>query len=294
MTTVMSCDRVEALLPDWLEGTLTSERAAVEAHLASCLACRTLVEDLRRIVTAAASLPVVEPERDLWPEIAARLPVRETPVVSLDERRLASVRNGATTGWRLGRWRAPLAAAAAVLVVATTLVMPRGEQPQPGPGDVAPSSPPVTDAPVVATLPDPPRPDTAVVAPTTRAARPPQAPPAPRQAPAPAPRQAAAGVTLASEPVGGSDMDVVALVSESYAREIALLAGMLRTRRDALDPNTVAVLERNLAIIDTAIQESRRALEQDPASQLLNEQLNAAFELKLEMLRRAVVLTSGT
>lgn len=83
------------------------------------------------------------------------------------------------------------------------------------------------------------------------------------------------------------------LLAQSYAAEIEALAAILETNRGVLDSSTVAVLQRNLAVIDAAIQESRRALEEDPASELLVDQLNAVFDMKLEMLRRAVILSSG-
>ena len=69
---------------------------------------------------------------------------------------------------------------------------------------------------------------------------------------------------------------------------------MLDDRTGALDDSTVAVLRRNLGIIDAAIRESRAALARDPASRLLNEQLTDALDQKLELMRTAVILTSRT
>ena len=284
MKTAMNCDRAEELLPDWMEGTLGEERAELEAHFAGCTSCRTLADDLQRIVTAAAALPVLPPARELWPGIAARLTPNGS-VTSLADRRSAGTAADRLApplaSRRFTRWRAPLAAAAAVLVVATATLWATRE-PATAPLATVDS---VVTSPMVATTPDDAdreasapvadvRPEAAVAGSTSQPSR-----------PQPRPR----GVALASStPYGGGD-----LLAETYAREIGLLSTMLETQREVLDTSTVAVLERNLAIIDAAIQESRRALEQDPASELLTNQLNTAFELKLDMLRRAVVLTSG-
>src|SRR5437899_2922027 len=63
-------------LSEYLDGELTSpERTAFEAHLASCDACRTTLDELRRVVTNARALDDRPPAADLWPAVAARLGV---------------------------------------------------------------------------------------------------------------------------------------------------------------------------------------------------------------------------
>ena len=54
-----------------------------------------------------------------------------------------------------------------------------------------------------------------------------------------------------------------------------------------LSPATVAVLERNVQVIDDAIAESREALAKDPANAALREMVLASFRHKLDLLRRA-------
>lgn len=71
------------------------------------------------------------------------------------------------------------------------------------------------------------------------------------------------------------------------ARELASLERTVAEGRDALDPNTVRVLERNLGIIERAIEDSRRALAQDPDNDFLAEHLRRVYERKLEYLRDA-------
>ncbi len=72
-----------------------------------------------------------------------------------------------------------------------------------------------------------------------------------------------------------------------YDRAVADLEQALREHRAELDSSTVRVVEQNLAIIDRAIEQARRALASDPASPYLNGHLVAQMRLKLELLRRA-------
>ena len=80
----------------------------------------------------------------------------------------------------------------------------------------------------------------------------------------------------------------------TYEGEIGKLQHILQTRRGELDTITVAVLEKNLKLIDQAIGESRAALAADPASTFLAGRLNHAFDTKLELLRAAATLPSRT
>ena len=68
---------------------------------------------------------------------------------------------------------------------------------------------------------------------------------------------------------------------------------MLRESRDSLNPRTVLILERNLQVIDDAIREARTALAADPANALLNAHLAGARQRKLDLLRRAALITEG-
>ncbi len=77
-----------------------------------------------------------------------------------------------------------------------------------------------------------------------------------------------------------------------YDREIALLDSLVHTRRESLDPKTIAIIERNLRIIDKAIAESRQALARDPESPLLSNQLDNVLGSKVELLRTVAFLPS--
>jgi putative zinc finger protein len=80
----------------------------------------------------------------------------------------------------------------------------------------------------------------------------------------------------------------------TYEREIDGLRSIVRDRRSQLDPKTLAVIERNLSVIDSAIAESRTALRKDPKSAFLADQLDHALDTKLELLRTVAMLPART
>ncbi len=88
-----------------------------------------------------------------------------------------------------------------------------------------------------------------------------------------------AGVIMAASQVPEPPADL--------AGELASLEAAVVEARSNLDPNTVRVLERNLGIIEQAIEDSRRALAQDPENDFLVEHLHRVYERKIEYLRDA-------
>ena len=86
----------------------------------------------------------------------------------------------------------------------------------------------------------------------------------------------------------------MATLTADYDREIARLLVLLNQRRNQLDPTTVAVIEKNLLVIDTAIAESKKAIARDPASEFLMESLNQSLRTKVELMRTAALLPSRT
>jgi anti-sigma factor RsiW len=106
----MSCKDFEQHLDDWVDGGLDEMSAdRVRRHLATCDHCRVLADELAEVARIARELPTeVEPDRDLWPDIVARL--EEQDVV----RPRFSGRD--TTVFR--SWRPWLAVAAALLLTA--------------------------------------------------------------------------------------------------------------------------------------------------------------------------------
>jgi len=101
----MTCEQFDQWLDAFLEGGLTSVRQGEMAfHMEECTECRARADEMRVVLAAATALPrSIMPPRDLWPEIAGRLPARRRSPVA----------------WN--RW-IPLAAAALVLVAVTAAI----------------------------------------------------------------------------------------------------------------------------------------------------------------------------
>jgi len=81
---------------------------------------------------------------------------------------------------------------------------------------------------------------------------------------------------------------------QHYEQAIAGLQQLADAQNAALDPETRAVLTKNLAVIDRAIDESRAALAQEPASTLAQESLLDALETKVALLQDTVALATDT
>jgi anti-sigma factor RsiW len=214
-------------LSEYLDGTLDADaRSGLESHLASCPACAAVCEELRQVVLRAHALGDVQPERDLWPAIAASLGTgpgqRAAEVIPLPTRRPSSAPGLYLT-------RRQLAAAAVVVALLSAALTWAA-----GPG---------------------------------LAVR-----PAPASLPAPA------GVSPAAS---------IGAPPPALAGELAQLQATLDAARDRLDPNTVRILEKNLDVINRAIEDSRRALTTDPANAFLREHLDRAYEQKVDYLREA-------
>ena len=71
----MNCEEITRYLDDHVDGELPDHVSAeVVRHLDDCEACRGRVAEIGSLLVAARSLPrEVAPQRDLWPEIEARL-----------------------------------------------------------------------------------------------------------------------------------------------------------------------------------------------------------------------------
>ena len=75
-----------------------------------------------------------------------------------------------------------------------------------------------------------------------------------------------------------------------YARAADDLLAALNRRREQLSPETMAVVEENLRIIDRAIREVRTALEEDPGNAGNGHQFTSLYARKVALLQRAVRL----
>jgi len=206
----MTCGEVDARFDAYVDGTLgVRERAAVDAHLAGCAACRAALAELRGLVANAHALPQrIEPPRELWTGIAAR--ITERPPAR------------GTVWWRERAFWAGVSAAAATLVL--VLGVHR----------------------------------------LTSPARP-------------------------SGPVEGWGV-----VAADYQRATAELARTLAAERHRLRPETVALVERNLALIDAALGEARAALAEDPGNADLQRLVATAARQKVELLQWAARVATAS
>lgn len=95
-------------------------------------------------------------------------------------------------------------------------------------------------------------------------------------------------VALTTEaPITPATATMSATFISSWEAAIEDMESELARRRAELEPGTIQVVERNLAIIDQAIAEARRALEADPSSAFLRGYVAETMRRKVDLLRQA-------
>ncbi|HET7218663.1 MAG TPA: zf-HC2 domain-containing protein [Vicinamibacterales bacterium] len=102
-------------------------------------------------------------------------------------------------------------------------------------------------------------------------------------------------VAQVEAPEGGdaaAEMAPASFADSYYDQAVSDLEKTLAESRNRLDPETVRILEDNLASIDTAIEQSRKALRNDPANVYLNNHFAAYRNRKLALLRKATALAT--
>ena len=258
-------------LSEYMDGELSAdEQRRLEVHLATCADCTSVLAGLREVAAAARTLPLQRPPVDLWPGIEARIGVRASSMGAPVTAKRAATRRG-LLDWLDRRFTitVPQAAAAmaALMAVAGTgvwLLMARGPAHS-------------TTAPVTMISSVTPAPASGNTTPTGTAA----VPTGPGGAmPVTSREPLAANATTAS----------TAGIDRRYDATIAELQRVLAEERSRLDPKTVQVLETNLAIIDRAVADARRAVEADPANFYLRNHLASVMKRKADLLRQATLL----
>lgn len=304
----MTCEAVEATLPDYLDETLEAwVRTSVQEHLGECARCAGLVRDLRDIQREAAALPDLIPARDLWPRVERRI---GTPVVSVAPAAPAPAAPSQTAPVvpsqtdaaydarayhrRFGPLRMGLAAAALVMVTASTtyLLTVASLKPAEAPNVATAVSPASADqSRVEARISEAPREPGPMETRSSDAGLPgspsPSPSPLPLPSPSPPPSPSSAMASLASQ-ASPSPADPV------YEQEVARLQTIMSWRKAQLNPSTAAILEHNLRIIDAAIAQSKEAVRNDPAQPMLRDLLTRALDKKVGLLRRAAMLSPRT
>lgn len=228
-------------LSDYLDDELTpAERAACDAHLHACGACRATLAELRTVVDVASHELDREPDADLWPAILQQISTPQPHVLPF----VATDAGAARTSRQVVFTLPQLALAASLLIAVSAAV-----------GYLA----------------------------TGRHAT--------------GPVQHEDAIQAYAEPLMPASADVARadFADAHYDEAISDLEQVLVAMRDELNPQTVMVIERNLAAIDAAISEARAALDADPANTFLNSHLADARRKKLDLLRRATMIhsTSG-
>ncbi len=77
---------------------------------------------------------------------------------------------------------------------------------------------------------------------------------------------------------------------EHYLKAINGLEQITKADENALDPQTVATVRKNVAVIDQAIGESRAALRSEPTSEPAQHSLIESFKAKVTLLQNTVAL----
>ncbi len=215
------------VINDYVDAALDpAGRAGVERHVAACVECRQLVDDLREVRRQAKALEPMEPPARVWTKIERTLRLKKGPYPFFS----GSDRKRGTAPYWL--------AIAATLVIGTAV----------GVRYVTSSRP---------------------AAPATQLAAP----------------SAADRGELAK-----SVEDDLLQAEQHYQRAITGLEQIANADKGALDPHTAATLQKNLSVIDQAINESRAALKAQPASEPAQQSLLDNFRTKIALLQDTVAL----
>lgn len=91
-----------------------------------------------------------------------------------------------------------------------------------------------------------------------------------------------------------STSPAIARIELHFAETLAELRATLDTQRTLYTPAAVNVVDRTLAVIDTAIAETRAAITDDPNNPELVEILSSHYERKVELLQRASELAPSS
>jgi hypothetical protein len=96
----------------------------------------------------------------------------------------------------------------------------------------------------------------------------------------------AAAATMSAEAVEAE----LRAAESHYERAFQGLEQIAKSEQNALDPKTASTLQKNLAVIDQAISESREAVRAQPTSEPAVSSLMDNFKMKLALLQDTVAL----
>jgi len=104
---------------------------------------------------------------------------------------------------------------------------------------------------------------------------------------APARGNAAAAKSVESVETVQNEVDAA---QEQFEKAISKMDDLRKANMNALDPQTSAVISKNLGIIDQAIAENRAAVKAEPASVAARETLFEALRQKVSLLQDTIAL----
>jgi len=115
----MNCKQTERLLSDHVAGVVAAHKAAsLREHIRGCPSCAAKLEELERIVRAAAAAGRRTVPRDCWPAVRARLLAGDIVSRGIAMRR---------------RWGAILTGAAAAIAITTAVILHIPQRPSTAP-----------------------------------------------------------------------------------------------------------------------------------------------------------------
>jgi anti-sigma factor RsiW len=104
-------------------------------------------------------------------------------------------------------------------------------------------------------------------------------------------RPAATDIASTSEIATAQSVEAELRQAEQhYQKAIAGLEQIANAEKGSLDPQIAATLEKNLAVVDQAISESRTALKTQPTSEPAQTSLLESFKAKIALLQDTVAL----
>ena len=277
----------EGILQAYIDGELSQEhRAATAAHLATCEACSAALAEAEGETSFFAS--AFAPDDSLNVPTAALRARVNAAVAQLEASKESEQRH--SQGWSFGGFLASLpslftftprtAAAFATLLVAVAAGIiyfssQRSGQ-TPGTSEVVQSNPPAAPAPTVTTTPE----NTGSPQPITT------------------PEKSDKGATYVAAGYGKKSIKKQPVVHQApkaevlpgekeYRTAIASLEKSIKLGGDqSLRPTVRADYERNLALLDSAIEQTRQVAAQNPKDKDAVSFLMAAYQSKVELLTR--------
>jgi hypothetical protein len=276
-------------LEDFLHGEVGQARSAeIRRHLLACAICSAARAELEReseVFTRFYEQTAIEPAAEMWQAIRARIGEESLSQSRVENQAgwLERLRAG-TFGWLLAPALLRQVAFAILLialsVAVTTIYLKRGERVEKNlAGSGAKTTP--TPAPQPTLVPTPaPSPSNELAGGNEKTR------PTPK-ANQPAVDRAAVDRIVPKPQLTDQELmnRQIARAEREYQKAVRMLDQAIAKRRGTLDPALVKEFETSLALIDSSIAASRRALRERPDDPTAGQFLLAAYAKKVELMQ---------